>query len=268
MTKNTEKTNEKKKEKQQKTSVGGEHSGHRQRLMNKLDDDSLCPHELLEMLLFFAIPRQNTNPLAHRLLAEFGSLYNVLSASVEQLTSVKGIGGNTAAFLSCVGKLTQIVGEQEQATFPPVFDTGTFYPFVKRTYQNLPYEVLDAFFLDPAGYIFRKRRFSTAQANNVQLKIEELNEALIKDSPSGVVLVHNHPSGNASPSEMDDVTTRKMQAVCSMQNVLFCDHIICGKSGLFSYYASGRIQEISKNCAFETLVQTNPLQRLGITTED
>ena len=231
------------------------HSGHRLRLMGKLDDGSLCSHELLELLLFYAIPRQNTNPLAHRLIAEFGSVYNVLSASAKQLATVEGIGERTAAFLSGIGRIIRLVGEQEQSTFPAKFEHETFLPFCKREYGKLPYEVLDIYFLDSENTILRRRRFSTSSTHNVQLKTDELREELAKDNVSGIVVVHNHPSGNPKPSPKDDETTKKCQAVCGVNNVLLCDHIISASTGVFSYYGGGKLKELSYKWAFDILVK-------------
>ena len=87
----------------------GLHDGHRKRLMEKLDSGTLLTHEDLEMLLFYAIPRRNTNGLAHKLLKEFGSLRAIFSASVESLCKVEGVGLQTAAFLSLIGKLCERV---------------------------------------------------------------------------------------------------------------------------------------------------------------
>ena len=228
-----------------------DHSGHRLRLMRKIEDESICPHELLELLLFYAIPRQNTNPLAHRLLAEFGSVYNILSASVAQLVRVNGIGERTATFLVKIGKLVNLVNEQEQSTFPAVFERESFLPYAKREYSRLPYEVLDMFFLDAENVVLRRRRFSTANAKNVFLKIDELSEELVKDNVSGLVIVHNHPSGNVKPSAKDDLTTKKCQSLCNMHNVLLCEHIICGESGVYSYYGCGRLAELSRECSLD-----------------
>ncbi len=231
-----------------------DHSGHRRRLMEKLDDGSLCPHELLELLLFYAIPRQNTNPLAHRLIAEFGSIYNALSASAKQLEQVEGVGERTAAFLSGIGRIIRLVGEQEQSTFPAKFEYEAFLPFCKREYGKLPYEVLDVYFLDAENTILRRRRFSTSSTHNVQLKTDELSEEIAKDNVSGIVVVHNHPSGNPKPSPKDDEMTKKCQAVCSINNVLLCDHIISASTGVFSYYGGGKLKELSYHWAFDILV--------------
>ena len=232
-----------------------DHSGHRRRLMGKLDEGTLCSHELLELLLFYAIPRQNTNPLAHRLIAEFGSVYNALSASAKQLATVEGVGERTAAFLSGIGKMVRLVSEQEQSTFPAKFEYESFLPFCKREYGKLPYEVLDVYFLDAESNVLRRKRFSTSSMHNVQFKTDELSEELAKDNVSGIVVVHNHPSGNPKPSEKDDETTKMCQAVCGVNNVLLCDHIISASTGVFSYYGGGKLKEMGYRWSFDILVK-------------
>ena len=102
------------------------HSGHRERLRDKFKNgkESFKEHELLELLLSYSIPRKDTNALAHSLINEFGSLKNVLNADAELLSSVKGVGDNSACFLSLVGYLTKILNKKEisKATLSTISD--------------------------------------------------------------------------------------------------------------------------------------------------
>ncbi|MBS5023490.1 MAG: hypothetical protein KH054_10090 [Firmicutes bacterium] len=125
-----------------------EHDGHRHRIIEKLDSGNLCEHEILEILLFNAIPRRNTNELAHRLLAAFGSVRGIFSATVAQLKTVDGVGENVAAYLRCVGKFYEVYRAADEERFPKKFEAESFMAFVKENYAPADKEVLDFYLID------------------------------------------------------------------------------------------------------------------------
>lgn len=223
------------------------HDGHRHRIIEKLDSGSLREHELLEILLFNAIPRRNTNDLAHRLLAAFGSIRGVFSASLKELEGVDGIGEQVAAYLRCIGKFYETYYDAGERAFPERFDSDTFPAFLAGKYAPLDTEVLDFYFLDENQRITYCKRFTSGSAHQVVVKPDCLTELLVSDrKPYGIIAAHNHLKGPCFPSGADDVTTRQFQLICSIHNVLFCDHYIYSPAGIYSYYRSGRMRDISK----------------------
>ena len=233
---------------QQSNKTVNVHAGHRQRMLEKLNRAELCEHELLEVLLFFAIPRQNTNEIAHRLLLEFGTIKNVFSARAEELERVDGIGKNSAGFLQCIGEIYKQMETVAKNTFPQTYEEQIFRAFIKKEYQREQEEVLDAYLLDGNGNIFMRRRYKDFSDVNVRFPIQWLQAVLMENTPSGLILVHNHPSGNSNPSTLDDVATEKCQELCFSSGVLFCEHCIYAKDGIFSYYDSGRLKKIAVAC--------------------
>ncbi len=223
------------------------HEGHRLRLYQKLSKDALEEHEWLEALLFNAVPRKNTNDLAHALIHKFGSALDVVYASVEELQTVPGVGVSVAAYLNIIGRLLKAHKEKEAPKFHGKFQSRDFLPFVKETYKDTHYEVLELYLLDGEGRVLKKRGFSVDSISSVKIVPEELSAFLLEKGASGVVMVHNHPYGEAVPSEKDDAMTKNCQILCSMHNRLFCDHIIYAPNGMYSYYLSGRMQEISEH---------------------
>ncbi len=223
----------------------GEHDGHRQRLMNKLGVRKLCDHEYLEILLYTALPRRNTNDLAHRLMANFGDLMGVLSAPKEQLEQVEGIGKNAAAHIFCVGEVVRACVNNEVAVLPKRFDNQRFLSYVKQEYVDVSSELLDIYFIDADGNIYKRKTLAEGSAFTVSLGGAEFAQTCISEHTSGIVLVHTHPSGNAKPSVTDDETTGKCQQLCALNGVLLCDHVIYGKNGIYSYYLSGRLSTIA-----------------------
>ncbi len=223
-----------------------DHSGHRQRLLAKLKKEDLTEHEILEILLFYVFKRRNTNDLAHRLLSEFGGLRNLLKTSPEQLQKVEGVGKSAAEFLYTLGRCN---GSFHHKSVPGLtlkdgYDVESFVQYIRKEYEGLQTEVLDFYLLNGKGEVIRRRRF-VGEAHEVTLPAGAFAQMILDNEPSGLIAVHNHPHGKAEPSEADDSMTRVCQIVCSFHDVLFCDHVILTKKGLYSYYREGEMQRIS-----------------------
>lgn len=223
------------------------HEGHRQRMLARLAEaDHLQDHELLEILLFNAVPRKNTNPAAHRLLDAFGSLDGVLRAETDALESVEGIGRETAAYLRCVGQIFARIRRSAPA-LPKVFSVRTFADFLTERYAGLSEEVVELFCLDGQGRLKFSKRYTSSAADRAGIACEEVSRFLAEHRPHGLVVAHNHPRARAVPSDTDDKFTAQMQLLCSLNNVAFYDHIIVGTDGTYSYYLVGRMDEIRRN---------------------
>lgn len=232
-----------------------EHDGHRQRIIKKMDSGKLQEHELLEILLFNAVPRRNTNDLAHRLLSAFGSIKGVFSASVDQLCTVDGIGAGIAAYLSVIGKFYECYREQPATAYPETFEAESFIRFVKREYNKYDKEVLDFYLLNGNSDIVYRSRFTLNKENFVEVNPDDFSKLIIDHKPSGVVVVHNHLYGTSTPSDADDKMTKQVQLVCSFHNVLFCDHFIYSPAEVYSYYQDGRMQKISQGCSITAILE-------------
>lgn len=233
-----------------------EHAGHRKRLLAKLDSGALEVHEYLEALLFNAIPRMNTNDIAHRLLSRFGSIQDVLQASVEELQSVKGIGENVAQYIRLIGKVFQIVTtKEEDRLFPRKFVEQEFISFLKDYYKDADNEYLDFFFLDEKEKIKQVVRFTSEQEHSVDIATDQLEKVFALNHPAAIIISHNHVKGSCMPSETDEVTTCKIQMMCHLQNIRFCDHFIVSPVDVFSYHGSGRLAAISKEYAPNKIIE-------------
>jgi DNA repair protein RadC len=227
-----------------------EHAGHRRRIFARLAEGTLCEHEYLEALLFYAIPRRNTNDIAHRLLAKFKDINGVLNASQEELRKVEGIGESAAALFAL---LNVICAQYRPYTitdgeWPSVFNREEFLSFMKSHYEKRPlyYEWLDVYLINSAGEFYGCRRFSGRNFSNVSVSADTLGELISREKPSGIVIVHNHASQTPTPSQADDNTTERIIEFCNLHKVLLCDHVIYAKTGLYSYYKSGRLERFSK----------------------
>ena len=130
-----------------------------------------------------------------------------------------------------------------------MFDREDFFGFLPREYANIPYELLDVYMLDKNSRIVMRKRFSSQGVGHVNLIPDDLMKSIIQEDATGIVLVHNHPIGKCNPSKEDDKATTRLQAFCSLQNVLLCDHFICGVDGVYSYYQSGALVKIAQKVA-------------------
>ncbi len=219
------------------------HGGHRKRILERVKTGALCEHECLEVLLFSALPRKNTNDLAHRLLSEFGDMQGVFSATVEQLTRVEGIGENVACFIRTVGLIMQNMSVSAVSSYPKRFTLGAFARFMRREYGSLACEVLDVYVLDGTGALHGRRRCSSLRESKVEVQLQWLMRVLTDFNPSGIVLVHNHPFGGPSPSIADDATTAECRALCEKNGVILCDHFIYSPKGIYSYNLGRQLTE-------------------------
>lgn len=235
---------------------GHEHDGHRQRLLKKVQmEEPLEWHEYLEALLYYCIPRVNTNETAHRLLSTFGSVEGVFSADAESLKRVKGIGDNSAAFLRMMSKFIKYyLNNRMERTYPKKFDAAEFLRILPSMYASETKEVFDCYLLDESSNIILRKRFTSDRATTVFINPQEISAILANCHPHGVVFVHNHIDFNCMPSRQDDRTTAQLQLMCSMQNVRMLDHFICSSTGAYSYYDNNRMQEISRRFSVGALL--------------
>ena len=222
------------------------HGGHRKRIYERACKGDLCAHERLELILFSALPRRNTNDLAHLLLSEFGSIRGVLNAPVEQLCRVPGIGESVACFLASLGVALQSEADELPVSYPARFTMEDFLTFMHKEYESIGCEVLDVYILDDVGRIYGRKRCSSLREKKVEVQLRWLMNVLLDFNPSGIVLVHNHPCGDSKPSQSDDYTTEECKSLCGKNGVIFCDHLIYSPLGIYSYNYGKIVQENEK----------------------
>ncbi|MDE5897121.1 MAG: hypothetical protein K2H43_04845 [Clostridia bacterium] len=236
------------------------HEGHRKRILDRLESNetSLQDHELLEILLFEAIPRRNTNGLAHALLAAFGTFHGVLHASIAQLCTVEGIGRATASYLRTLGLVYDRL-DGARLAFPDKFNLAAFSDFLSRNYAALTEEVLDIFCLDKSERVRLNKRFASLRSDGVKVTTEEISGFLVKSRCYGIVVAHNHPRSSCRPSREDERFTAQISMLCSMHNIRFYDHLIVGKDGVYSYFSAGRMEKIRDSYNFSKFLGENQL---------
>lgn len=221
----------------------GLHDGHRQRLIQRFleeDLDNFEPHNVLELLLFYAIPRKDTNELAHVLMDTFGSLKGVFDAPYEELIKVTGIGPNTAALLKLVPSLTRTYYSSDARRI--ILDTSEksgeyFLPY----YIGQTEEVVRLACLDAGGKVISNQILHRGSANAAEVNIRKIVNIALRNNAMGVILAHNHPGGLPLPSEEDVATTKSIREALMPMGILLMDHIIVAGQDYVSMARSGII---------------------------
>jgi DNA repair protein RadC len=220
----------------------GIHDGHREKMRQRFLKgglESFADHEALELLLYYAIPRQDTNPIAHALMERYGSLSAVLKAPVEDLQKVPGIGESAAILLRLVPQLNAKarMSDADQETI--LNSSERAGKFLLSRFQEERNEVIYQLCLDRKGKLVACKRLGEGNVTNADLDIRKVVENAILTSASAVILAHNHPSGIALPSQDDYVATDRAKAALKTIGVELVDHIIVADGDYVSMANSG-----------------------------
>ncbi len=226
------------------------HSGHRQRLRERFLSeglDSFREHEILELLLFYCIPRRDTNATAHKLLDRFGSLAQVMDASVKELQSVEGIGHNASVFLKLVkaaGRSYQISSHSQKLFLNSIEECGEYLmPFL----EGERYETIYLLSLDAKCMLLNCQKIGEGNINSANIHIRDIVDMALSTNATSVVLAHNHPSGIALPSHEDIHTTNNVARALSMVDVILTDHIVVADGDYISMVQSGLFKPLLPN---------------------
>ena len=220
----------------------GVHDGHRDRLKSRFAEhglESFNDINALELLLFYAIPRKDTNVMAHDLVDRFGSLSGVFDASLRELTEVPGIGENTALLIKLVPpmmKKCQLSKVNDIRVFRSSNDLGRF--LVPR-FMDERDELALLLCLDSRKSLICCRVLNRGVVNAVDITVRRLVELALKNKAASLVLAHNHPDGIALPSREDEAFTRKAGEALRLMGMELVDHIIVAGDRYFSMRDSG-----------------------------
>ena len=215
------------------------HEGHRQRVKNRFLNhglDSFEDHQVLEALLFYAVPKKDTNELAHLLLNTFGSLDKVFEADYDELVKIKGVGENTASLI----KFSQMLSKRYvYSTFVAdghirLNDPKIVKNFCRSLFKGEKKETVYALALDSELYLIDKMKINTGEPNRVDIPFRTLTEFAIKCNCTRMVLTHNHPNGSMLASRADIIATADVVDQLVSVDVELVDHIVVGRNGACS----------------------------------
>ena len=221
----------------------GIHDGHREKMRKRFLGGGLehfADHEALELLLFYAIPRRDVNPIAHELMNRYGSLSAVLAAPVEDLQKVDGIGESAAILLKLVPHLCHKARLADAGKQEIVLNTsGRAGVYLLEHFAEEKNEVIYQLCLDRKGKALVCKRLGEGNVGSAALDIRRMVENAILSSASAVILAHNHPSGVALPSPEDYAATDRAKAALATIGVALSDHIIIADGTFVSMADSG-----------------------------
>ena len=211
-----------------------EHAGHRQRLRQRFRQggaDALPDYELLELVLFRALPRRDTKGIAKRLLARFGTFAEVINAPEPRLKELQGVGDSVVTELKLVRAAalrlmrTEIVQRPALSSWKQVLD----YLRAAQSYEHR--EQFRILFLDKRNRLIADEVQGQGTVDHTPVYVREVVKRALELSATAVILVHNHPSGDPTPSRADIDMTRQIVASAAPLGISVHDHIIVGREG-------------------------------------
>lgn len=216
------------------------HVGHRERLRHRFElggADAMPDYELLELLLFRAIPRRDTKDLAKRLLAHFGSFAEVINAPPERIREVKGAGDAVVSELKFVRAVAVRLKRDELFRRPSLSSTAEVLDYVHAAQGYAPREQFRILFLDKKNKIILDEVQGQGTVDHTPVYVREVVKRALEVGATALILVHNHPSGDPTPSRADIDMTKLIVDAARPFTIAVHDHIIVGREGHASFRA-------------------------------
>ncbi|MCR5664624.1 MAG: DNA repair protein RadC [Oscillospiraceae bacterium] len=218
------------------------HEGHRERLKERFSEYGLEPFNdlnALELLLFYAIPRRDTNELAHALLERFGTLDAVFEASERELTEVPGIGRSAAMLIRLIPQMNKRCEICRARDVTVIANARAAGRYLIPRFANEKDEKALLLCLNAQKELIECDELSRGVVNTVELNVRRVVETAIRCRASSVILAHNHPSGHLIPSGDDELITRRIRDALRLVDITLDDHLIVGGKQYFSFNDSG-----------------------------
>lgn len=206
------------------------HKEHRKRVVEEFFEhgfaDDVPEHKILELLLFYAIPRKDTNELAHELIKEFGSFSGVLEAERSDLIRVKGIGKNSATLISLMLPLFKKYQSEKAVPKPKFTNMDDVCDYIIKRYFGYKNEVFMVLSFDNEGNMIACDKVVEGDVSSVGVSVRDIVKTVLKRNAACVIISHNHTSGNALPSGPDIEMTKTIKVALYQMGVKLLDHVI------------------------------------------
>lgn len=220
----------------------GVHDGHRKRLKQRFLSDGLGSfedHNILELVLFYALPRSDTNEIAHSLLNEFKSLSGVFDAPVEELCKINGISMHSATLLKLIPRLLSVYHTDKSRDVKIVSSTNEAGRYFIPRFYGKQNEEVHVMLLDDKKKVIKCEKVFEGTVNSTPITVKKVVAMAVNSNATGVILAHNHPGGVALPSRSDLRATEKIYKALELINIQLCDHIIVADDDFVSMADSG-----------------------------
>ena len=215
---------------------------HRKRLRERFlagGASAMPDYELLELVLFRSLPRCDVKPVAHRLLQTFGDFNRILSAPVERLTAVRGVGQMVAVDLKIVEAAAHRLSRARVLKQQVISSWSALLDYCHTSMSHLETEQFRVLFLDRKNVLIADQEQARGTVDHVPVYPREILKRALELNASALILVHNHPSGGPNPSEADLAMTRQIETAAQSLSITIHDHLIIGRSSEFSFRSAG-----------------------------
>ncbi len=215
---------------------------HRQRLRERFvqgGEKSVADYELLELVLFRAIPRQDVKPLARRLLETFGDFSGTISATRERLSKVSGVGQAVITELKIVEAAAHRLAQSRVIDRQVISSWDALVGYCRTAMAHRDTEQFRILFLDRKNVLIADEAQAQGTIDHVPVYPREVVKRALELNASALILVHNHPSGDPTPSDSDIAVTRQIQDAAETLSITVHDHLVIGTAGEFSFRSAG-----------------------------
>ncbi len=214
--------------------------GHRQRLRERFilsEGRDMADYELIELLLTLAIPRRDVKPLAKKLIQEFSSFAGAINAPEHQLREVKGVTDNVVTVFKIVKASSQRLTWQNLSSdeLPILMNTDNLIDYCRGTMAYAEVEELHLLYLDAKLKLQSCELIQRGTTSSVSASPREIVKRAINHNASSLIMVHNHPSGSAQPSDSDILLTKKINQACQLMGIQLQEHLIITPADYFSF---------------------------------
>lgn len=211
---------------------------HRQRLrerFQKTGAEGMHDYELLELLLTFSIPRRDVKPVAKKLINTFGSLSGVLDADQRELEELSGVGTMSASLIRLIKEIYSTYLSERMRDQDVLSSPEAVIEFSRVKLSGLSNEAFMVIYINVKNEVIDSVLLNEGTLDNVAVYPRRIVETALSHHASGVILVHNHPSGNPEPSKEDKILTKEIADAAFALDIRVLDHLIVGKDGYFSF---------------------------------
>ena len=222
----------------------GAHDGHRKRLKERFlreGAERLQEHELLELLLFYAIPRSDTNETAHALLSRFGSIAGVAAAPLEALEAVPGVGANAATLIKTVDAVRQRIDRADEQGTMRILVSEDAAAILEKRFRGLDRECVYLLCIDARRRVLCCEQIASGSLSEVEISVRSVAELALRNGAQGVIVAHNHPDAPALPSREDELVTIQIMKALATIGVTLIDHIIVSDTEYYSMADNGAL---------------------------
>ena len=223
------------------------HKDHRSRLKKQFVNngiEAMTDVQKLEMLLFYAIPLKDTNPLAHKLINEFGSLSSVLSASYNELIKVDGVKENSATLIRFFGSMLNYCSRPVSEDM--LSSSSKAKDFITKYFKHVAVEQFYVFCLTKSSVVKKAFLINSGSTGEVNVEIRNITEKALETNCNRMIIAHNHPVGRAVMSEQDCRFTYSLLCSCVLNNIELLDHVIVGTDRTISLYEQGILAKLKE----------------------